>query len=63
MATVFHLPLQVVTDYPWLVLAPVGTLALTYLAIVGVALFHPRQGRRKDARDLLDRHFFSRRRR
>lgn len=50
------------TGFPWIVAAVVLALVLSYLAVIGVALFHPRAARRRDARHVLERHLFTRRR-
>jgi len=48
------------SGYKWAAVILVSILALAYAAIVGVALFHPDERRRADARLLLKNHRFSR---
>jgi hypothetical protein len=62
VAAVLFNPFQAIAGFPWAVLAIIAVLSITYLAIVAVALFHPCRTRRADARQILDRHFLSRRR-
>ncbi|WP_159047696.1 hypothetical protein [Streptomyces sp. WM6378] len=44
-------------------LSVLAVLVVSYLACTGVALFHPSSARRRDARQLLEQHPLSRRRR
>lgn len=62
MATVVLHFLHCVGGWPWVALVVTMVLVLTYLASAALALFHPRPARRRDARYVLDRHFFTRRR-
>ncbi|MCS0637414.1 hypothetical protein NX801_17435 [Streptomyces sp. LP05-1] len=42
---------------PWALITALCIWITVYIVIVGVALFHPRRARRREARKILDCHF------
>ncbi|MFJ1589140.1 hypothetical protein ACIOD0_02645 [Kitasatospora albolonga] len=51
--------LPATSPLPWVLISALCIWITVYVVIVGVALFHPRRSRRKEARKILDCHFFA----